>query len=306
MHLNHVDINRDRDRRCNFVSLHPMITPQLPVTDVAATCRSCGTAVNGNFCAECGEKRFSKNDKSLLHLLDEMFHFFTHFEGKFFTTLKTMFRFPGKASRDYVSGMRKKYYKPVSFYLLLVIAYLVFPMFEGLNMRLPYHYGSKYYGDYAVQVAASVKERTGYSEEQLTEAFHQKGEKTSKFLLLIVIPIMAAASYLMAFKKTSYFYDHFIFASEVSSFYLLFGYLIMPLLLYAVYATGWKPFKSEEPVAAIMYGITALYVAIASGRFFGFPRWARIAYAVAFTLFLAIFISHVYKFILFKVVMWLL
>jgi hypothetical protein len=282
-----------------------MTTPLVQETDLL-TCRNCGSLLSGNYCAECGEKRHANHDKSLKHLGEETFHFFTHFEGKFFTTFKTMFTSPGKVSRDFVSGVKKKYFKPVSFYLLIVILYLLFPIFGGLNMQLEYHYKSGWYGNYAIEKAQEVKQKNNYSDERLEEVFHAKGEKTSKFLLLIVIPAMACISFLFGFRKTSYYYDHFIFAAEVSSFYLLFGYLILPLVLWLVYRTGIHPFSSENPIAAIMYGVTGLYAGIASCRFFGFRWWVGSIFAIVFAVSLTLFISHLYKFILFNVVMGLL
>jgi hypothetical protein len=283
-----------------------MTTPLVKETQML-TCRNCGSLLSsGNYCAECGEKRHAENDKSLKHLAEETFHFFTHFEGKFFTTIKTMFASPGKVSRDFVSGVKKKYFKPVSLYLLIVIVYLLFPVFGGLNMKLEYHYKSAWYGDYAVRKAEQVKLKNSFSDERLEEVFHAKGEKTSKFLLLIVIPVMACVSLLFGFRKTSYYYDHFIFAAEVSSFYLLFGYLILPLILWMLYSAGMSPFSSENPVALFMYGVTGLYAGIASARFFGFRWWVATIFAIAFSVSLTLFISHAYKFLLFNIVMSLL
>jgi hypothetical protein len=182
----------------------------------------------------------------------------------------------------------------------------LFPMFAGLNMKLQYHYQSKLYGSYAIQKAEKVKAAKGYSDERLEEFFHIKGEKTSKFLLFIVIPVMACVCFLFAFRKTPYFYDHFIFATEVCTFYLLFGYLLLPLMVQLLYSTGLRLFANEGPIGIIMYGMTGLYVGIASSRFFGFRWLKRIVFAVVFSFILALFISHVYKFILFTVVMWLL
>ena len=59
--------------------------------------------------------------------------------GTFFNTLKKIFTKPGQLSVDYCNGKRKTYFKPLSLFLLLVVVYLLFPVFEGLNMKLYYH-----------------------------------------------------------------------------------------------------------------------------------------------------------------------
>jgi hypothetical protein len=58
-------------------------------------------------------------------LLEEVAHFFTHIEKHF---LKTTFLFivrPGQASIDFLSGKRKKFQKPVSFFLIWTAAYIL-------------------------------------------------------------------------------------------------------------------------------------------------------------------------------------
>src|SRR5688572_29163288 len=151
-------------------------------------CKNCSAPVSENFCGRCGEKVYTTADKSFKHLFEEAFHFMTHFEGKFFTTLLTMLKRPGKVSLDFCDGIRKKYFKPLSFYLLLIIAYLLFPAFEGLNMQLRHYYSNAIYGTYAKERADEVKAKRGYTDEKLSEVFHQKGEKTSKFMLFTVLP----------------------------------------------------------------------------------------------------------------------
>src|SRR6187402_34629 len=103
------------------------------------TCKNCNTTLKGTYCHNCGQKNYTEKDKNLKGIFEEVFHFMTHFEGTMLTTLKTLLGKPGKLSKDYCDGIRKKYYKPISFFLLLIVVYLVFPFFQGLNMRMPYY-----------------------------------------------------------------------------------------------------------------------------------------------------------------------
>src|SRR5437868_6771196 len=103
------------------------------------TCRNCGYHFTGKYCNRCGEKVLVEKDKRLIHFFEEGLHFITHFDGTLLTTVKTIITKPGKISEDYCNGIRKIYFKPQSFFLLLVILYLFFPYFEGLNMDMSYH-----------------------------------------------------------------------------------------------------------------------------------------------------------------------
>jgi hypothetical protein len=265
-------------------------------------CKNCSAPVSESFCGRCGEKVYTTADKSFKRLFEEAFHFLTHFEGKFFTTLLTMLKRPGKVSVDFCDGIRKKYFRPLSFYLLLIIAYLLFPMFEGLNMQLRFYYSSDLYGHYAKEKAEEVKEKRNYTEEKLAEVFHQKGEKTSKFLLFIVLPFMGLFSYGLGFWKRRFYFDHFIFSTETASFFLLYGFLFLPIIVILINFAGLGRFMSEMGLGIVISIGVAIYSTLAAHRFFGFNKAVSLLYGLSFTLALVTLIMTLYKFILFCVV----
>ena len=119
-------------------------------------CKNCGNIITGKYCSNCGEKIYTDKDKRVSHLFEEAFHFITHFDGTFFNTIKAIVTKPGKLSLDYCDGIRKKYFKPMSFFLLLVVIYLLFPVFEGLNQRLYYYTHNPIYGEWAIEKAKHV------------------------------------------------------------------------------------------------------------------------------------------------------
>jgi hypothetical protein len=265
-------------------------------------CKNCSAPVSEKFCGRCGEKVYAESDRSFKHLFEEAFHFMTHFEGKFFTTMATMIKRPGKVSLDFCSGIRKKYFKPLSFYLLLIIAYLLFPAFEGLNMQLRYYFGNRLFGNYAAHKADEVRKEKNYSEDKLAEVFHQKGEKTSKFMLFIILPFMALFSYMVSFKKRKFYFDHFIFATEVTSFYLLFGFLVLPVIVIGLNLIGVRLFPSEGWIGLVIYSAVSIYASIAASRFFDFRKVVNVLYGLFFCFTLVVFVQFIYKFILFNVI----
>jgi len=266
-------------------------------------CKNCGNNFTGKYCNNCGEKIYNEKDKNVWHLLGEAFHFTTHFEGTFFNTFKAIITNPGKLSLDYCNGIRKKYFKPISFFLLLVIIYLLFPVFEGLNQKLYYYTHDNLYGNYAMQKAMSVMQVKHLSEAQLSELFHQKGEKTSKFLLFIIIPIMALFSWLLGFKKRKLFFDHFIFCIEESSFFILWGFLFLPLpgILLRLTGLGVLMFSDAVYVICNIIGFM-VHLFLAARKFFHFNWGYNIFYSLIFTPVLVLVIQYVYKFILFVIV----
>ncbi len=260
-------------------------------------CKNCGNDFLGKYCNVCGEKVYTEKEKTLRHIIGEGLHFLTHFEGKFFNTLKVIFFKPGKLSLDYCNGVRIKYFKPLSFFLMLVILYLLFPVFEGLNMKLAYHKIHLMYGDYATSEVSKLLSTKNITEPELENLFHHAGEKSSKFLLFIIIPALACFSLMFSFRKK--YYDHFVFSIEACSFFILWSFLLLPVILGVVSLFTGFSFLSEGQISIAILVVLFIYLTIASKRFFNFKWWYSILYALLYSVFLLMFLEFIYKFILF-------
>ena len=262
-------------------------------------CKNCNALLSGRYCSNCGEKRYTEHDKTMAHIAEEVLHFFSHFDGKLLTTIKTMLTRPGKVSLDYCDGIRSRYFKPVSFFLLVVVLYLLFPVFEGLNMALSYHLSHPFYGKYATKTVDTLLRQKRLTLEQATMLFHQKGEKVSKFLLFIILPVMATLSLGLARHKRKLFFDHVIFATEAVTFFILFGFLLVPLLLAVFDLLRFRSFSSELPLIVLVTTTSLLYLYIASKRFFRFNVIFAIIYSLLFFIVMQLFVQFIYKLILF-------
>jgi hypothetical protein len=169
-------------------------------------CKNCSNEFIGKYCNVCGEKVFTDQDKKVLHLFEEGFHFITHFEGSFLTTIKTVFTKPGKFSLDYCNGIRKKYFKPVSLFLCFVVLYLLFPRFQGLNMKLN-TYASEQYGFrwIAAPLIQKKMKSKNIDYNQLAVIYDSKSASISKIGLFLIIPLAASILLLLFYKKKYYF-----------------------------------------------------------------------------------------------------
>lgn len=92
--------------------------------ELTNVCKNCETKVNGNYCAACGQK--TSVDKvtfkeTIQDLLDAIFSV----NAPLLTTLKISVINPGKLFSEYLKGKRKKYYRPVTFFILMTVIYLV-------------------------------------------------------------------------------------------------------------------------------------------------------------------------------------
>ncbi len=89
-------------------------------------CLNCGTTVVGRYCHICGQENLEPKE-SLWHLVVHFFNDITHFDGKFFSTLKFLIIRPGFLSREYMLGRRNSYLNPVRMYIFTsAIFFLIF------------------------------------------------------------------------------------------------------------------------------------------------------------------------------------
>lgn len=271
------------------------------------TCKNCGQALTGKYCSNCGEKVYHETDKRFIHLIDEGVHFTTHLDGSFFTTLKTFLTRPGKYSADFCNGIRKKYFKPVSFFLLLVILYLLFPLFQGLNMKFSTYVSPHYsYAWYGKPVAKKKMQTHHLTEKELAEKYDKKSPVFAKFSLLLLIPLSALALALLFYTSRRYFYDHFILSTEITSFYIFSQFLFLPLVALAV--TAMKPsliyiFRDNSWLWDAFYLLLALYIIIAFRKFYRQKLWLSILKGVFFSLVFIVIIRDIYNFLLYYLVM---
>jgi hypothetical protein len=89
-------------------------------------CLNCGTTVIGRFCHICGQEN-TEPKETVWQLISHFFNDITHFDGKFFATLKDLLFKPGFLSKEYMNGRRASYLNPVRMYVFTsAIFFLIF------------------------------------------------------------------------------------------------------------------------------------------------------------------------------------
>jgi len=269
-------------------------------TNSSIICKNCGNHFNGNYCNVCGEKVYGLKDKSIWHLFEEAFHFLSHFEGKLLHTVRTMFSQPGRFSADYCDGIRKKYFRPSSLFLLIVVLYLLFPFARGLNLNIGDHVHS-WYGDKARQAALQYMARHRIDEAELVARYNASSEKVSKILLFLLIPVMAGFAALFTVRRKRAFFDHLIFSIETNGFFVLWGFLIVPLLLRLISLLVKIPERTDIYTLPVIITACLVYVFLAARRFYGFSQLKAGLFSVLFMTILPLFAHYIYSCILFFV-----
>ena len=89
-------------------------------------CLNCNAEIHGTYCHICGQENLEPAE-SVWHLVTHFFNDITHFDGKFFSTLKYLIFNPGFLSLEYKAGRRANYLNPVRMYVFTsAIFFLIF------------------------------------------------------------------------------------------------------------------------------------------------------------------------------------
>lgn len=79
-------------------------------------CLNCNAKVYGKYCHICGQENIEPKE-TVGHLISHFFQDITHFDGKFFSTVKYLLTRPGFLSREYMMGRRASYVNPIRLYI---------------------------------------------------------------------------------------------------------------------------------------------------------------------------------------------
>ena len=90
------------------------------------TCLNCGESVEERFCGHCGQENIETR-MSFLGLIAHFAEDLTHYEGKFWKTIKYLFFKPAFLTKEYLKGKRTSYLPPVRLYIFVSF----FTLFRG-------------------------------------------------------------------------------------------------------------------------------------------------------------------------------
>jgi hypothetical protein len=95
----------------------------------AETCLNCGTALNGPFCHQCGQR--GHVHRTIGAFAHDIAHSVLHFDGKMWRTLPLLAWRPGELTRRYVEGERANFVSPMALFLFSV--FLMFAVVSAIG-----------------------------------------------------------------------------------------------------------------------------------------------------------------------------
>ncbi|MBS1683101.1 MAG: DUF3667 domain-containing protein [Bacteroidetes bacterium] len=262
-------------------------------------CKSCGHTFQGNFCNECGEKVLKPADRSFKRFLKTIFKAATFADSKFFKALWLLIKKPGFISKEFIEGRRVKYYKPLSLFLVLNLAYFFFPVIQLFNASLKTQLLTPLGKFYSVLIAKKAV-AMGIDLSSFTLIYNLKTVGLAKLMVMIFVVIASLPLNLLYFKRNRYFTDHVDYMIELVCFNLLLNAIVLTLL--AAF-TGLGSYLNEIVLTAIFIS-TNLYFLLRSGIEFYAEKGVRLIFKSLLMIFILKLALEIYRSALFFVTIW--
>lgn len=162
-------------------------------------CKNCNSGLQGNFCHNCGQKKINPEHRTLKHLFEEFFHYFTHLDSKVIRTIKTLLTKPGQITKDVINGITVKHFKLSSLFLIATLIYfLLRNNFYGF-MNTPFNgqINSGIGSDLKRYIVEQKMMHTGVTKEVIATAYNQKLTNYGKLVTLFLIPLTIPALWII-------------------------------------------------------------------------------------------------------------
>ncbi len=266
---------------------------------MAEACANCGTALAGEFCHGCGQKRVREADRRLGHLLRQALAVATDLDGRFWSSLRALFFRPGLLSRDYLDGRRRRWMPPMALFLLANVLYFVLPTgVTDFNLPLHSQVRQPFHGAMAQglldarieQLNRDSRERWSRLPEasrppaprpvlpaDIAEAYDARAGDVGKALIIVHVPVLALGLWACFFRRRRYFAEHVVVAMHQFTALLL--YLQLVLLpagwLYVHFVTR---SDGQMPLWAVVasLALVGLHFTLALRRIYDAPWWAAL------------------------------
>jgi hypothetical protein len=95
-------------------------------------CLNCGAVVQGSYCQNCGQENVVPHE-TFWHMLQHFLYDITHFDSKFFDSMKYLLLKPGFLPLEYMKGRRASYLNPVKKYVFTSAVFFIifFSLFKA-------------------------------------------------------------------------------------------------------------------------------------------------------------------------------
>ena len=177
-------------------------------------CRNCRALLDGDYCGACGQRDVDL-ERPIWRLAADVARETFDVDGRAWLTIRTLFRFPGKLTSEFLDGRRRTYTSPLRLYLVSSISFFVLVAWLARSGVL-LDPGEDPVVDAAVQAQ--------FLSDDLPR------------LMFVLLPVFAVLLKIVYFRRL--YFDHLIFSLHLHTAAYLVLALMMPLEDLANESTG--------------------------------------------------------------------
>ncbi|RIW15634.1 DUF3667 domain-containing protein [Algoriphagus lacus] len=188
---------------------------------IARVCKHCENTFQGKFCNHCGEKVLEKQDQTFKNYLLNLLNAYTFVDGKFFNSIWTLLRKPGKLTSDISDGITVPYMQPISFFFLANFIYFFFPVIQTFNTNLFNQLNSMPYSGFAREKVNEFLINNDINLTEFSTVYDLNSTGNSKLLLFLFVLYLLPFIILTNFSKQVTFVKYFQLSLEFVTFILI-------------------------------------------------------------------------------------
>lgn len=177
-------------------------------------CLNCGQIIIGNYCSNCGQKKYRRIDRK--YIIEEAQYSLLHTNKGFLYSVKNILKNPGKTAREFIDGNRVNHYKPI------LLAFVLSGISAFISIKL--------IGIYKVMENMTVNGKAVNS-PQMHEIMSYVTSYNS-FIALLMIPFFALLTKSLFYKWGNNYYEHVVMNAFFQSYYTIIYILILYPIMY--------------------------------------------------------------------------
>lgn len=259
----------------------------------AGACPECETALAGDYCHGCGEKRPEARDLSVRHFFAEAAQELTSVEhSKLYHTLRALLFRPGFLTNEWLAGRRRRYLKPLNLCLGIFAlslfafsAYKPVSIYDAENVLRHDQFGN------AGRVFEKLAARKRVTLEVLLERINERWQRYASLSTLLFVLGFAAVLQVVFMFSERYFVGHLVFSMHFVSFALLTTVLLWPVY----FLVGLKPGGINMVVGALKWLLDIAYMFFAVRAVYGMSTGRTFVAALVLTV--GYFLSYMIVFV---------
>jgi hypothetical protein len=186
-------------------------------------CANCGAPLTVHFCAACGAPRLDERPLTVRRFLVDLWNEVTSLDSITARTLVTLFRYPGKLTREYLDGHTRRYIAPLRLYLILFAVMIFVRAITHTDVRIAQEVRVQVTAQQAKGPLANIRLKRAQSHREvpdLTEPLVRATEIAfSNPWLHLIDPLFVAVVLALLFRKLHRNYaEHVVFALHLLAF----------------------------------------------------------------------------------------